>query len=206
MPARTHARMRGGRSAGAGLALAVIYAAGYVGERAALVWGKSVKLPALAGSLLMGLLLRNVPGPWRTLLASTPSDWLGAVRTVGTAAIILRAGMGISLPKVMADARGIAALSLLPALCEVVTVMLITRALLGVTWTWGVMAGFLHAAVSPAVLVPGAIALQDKSMGTRAGVPNRLLSGTPIVLGLFCSLVGLFCALVSLFCLYMRSC
>ena len=183
---RTHERAHDGRSAGAGLALAVIYAAGYVGERAALVWGKKIKLPALAGSLVVGLLLRNVPGPWRTLLAESPYAWLGAVRTVGTAVIILRAGMGLNLPKVMADARGIVALSLLPGLCEVVTVMLITRALLGVSWTWGLMAGFLHGAVSPAVIVPAAINLQEKSMGTRVGVPNRLLSGTLLV-GLFCA-------------------
>jgi len=160
-----------------GLSLALIYAAGYVGERVVAAWGKAVKLPTLAGMLLAGLLLRNVPGPWRDLLAESPADWLAALRTVATAVIILRAGMSLSLPKMMADARGIFALSLLPGLCEVATVMAISRCLLDVSWTWGIMAGFMHAAVSPAVVVPAAIALQDKSMGTKAGVPTRLLSG-----------------------------
>ncbi len=160
-----------------GLALALIYAAGYVGERVVAAWGQAVKLPTLAGMLLAGLLLRNVPGPWRGLLAESPADWLAALRTVATAVIILRAGMSLSLPKMMADARGILALSFLPGLCEVATVMVISRCLLDVSWTWGIMAGFMHAAVSPAVVVPAAIALQDKSMGTKAGVPTRLLSG-----------------------------
>ena len=68
----------------AGLALALIYAAGYVGERVVSVWGKSIKMPTLAGMLLAGLALRNVPGPWRNLLAVTPRDWLSALRTAAT--------------------------------------------------------------------------------------------------------------------------
>ena len=70
--------------AGAGLALALIYAAGYVGERVVSVWGKSLKIPTLAGMLLAGLALRNVPGPWRDLLAAPPRDWLSALRTLAT--------------------------------------------------------------------------------------------------------------------------
>ena len=69
---------------GAGLALALIYAGGYVGERAVSVWGKSIKMPTLAGMLLAGLALRNVPGPWRNLLAVPPRDWLSALRTAAT--------------------------------------------------------------------------------------------------------------------------
>ena len=65
----------------AGLVLALIYAAGYVGERVVLVWGKAINVPGLAGSLIAGLALRNVPGPWRPLLAATPGDWLAAVLT-----------------------------------------------------------------------------------------------------------------------------
>lgn len=56
----------------AGLSLALIYSAGYVGERMASAWGKSVKLPTLAGMLLGGLALRNIPGPWRDLLGVRP--------------------------------------------------------------------------------------------------------------------------------------
>ena len=64
--------------------MALIYAAGYIGERIAGVWGKAVKLPTLAGMLLAGLVLRNVPGPWRELLVEAPSDWLSALRTIAT--------------------------------------------------------------------------------------------------------------------------
>jgi len=71
------ARARGVRRAG--LALALIYAAGFVGERVVLVWGKAINIPGHAGSLIAGLVLRNVPGPWRPLLAATPGDWLAAV-------------------------------------------------------------------------------------------------------------------------------
>lgn len=88
--------------------------------------------------------------------------------------------MSLSLRKMMLDLRGIMALGLLPGACEASLVMVMSRYMLDVSWAWGLMAGFVHAAVSPAVVVPAAIALEDKSLGTRAGVPTRLLSATCI--------------------------
>lgn len=80
----------------------------------------------------------------------------------------------------MLDLRGILALGLLPGMCEASLVMVMSRYMLDVSWAWGLMAGFVHAAVSPAVVVPAAISLQERSLGTKAGVPTRLLSATCI--------------------------
>jgi len=88
--------------------------------------------------------------------------------------------MSLSLRKMMLDLRGILALGFLPGICEASLVMVMWRYMLGVSWAWGLMAGFVHAAVSPAVVVPAAISLQERSLGTKAGVPTRLLSATCI--------------------------
>lgn len=80
----------------------------------------------------------------------------------------------------MLDLRGILALGFLPGLCEASLVMGLSRYLLEVSWAWGLMAGFVHAAVSPAVVVPAAIMLEEKSLGSKAGVPTRLLCATCI--------------------------
>ena len=153
--------------------------------------------------------------------AGAPGDWLAALRTVATAVIILRAGMSLSVTKMTRDLRGILLLGLAPGMCEATVVMLLSRMLLDVSWAWGLMAGFMQAAVSPgihlrvrahvfacrcfracscadmrtwthdrvhlvsvtvvpAVVVPAAISLQDKALGTKAGVPTRVLSATCI--------------------------
>ena len=88
--------------------------------------------------------------------------------------------MSLKIPKVMQDLRGILALGFVPGMCEAIVVMIMSRYMLDVSWTWGLMAGFMHAAVSPAVVVPAAIALQEKSLGTKTGLPTRLLSATCI--------------------------
>ena len=156
-----------------GLSLALIYVMGYVGERLTRFKSCCFKLPTLAGMLIGGLVLRNVPGPWRELVSRAPTVWLSALRSIATAVIILRAGMSLDGQKIKTDLSGILALGFLPGIFEALVVMLMWKYMLSVSWAWGLMAGFLHAAVSPAVVIPAAIALQEQSLGTKSGVPTR---------------------------------
>jgi len=52
-----------------------------------------------------------------------PSDWAGALRTVATAVIILRAGMHLDLAAVRAHWFGIACLAVLPGWSEALMVL-----------------------------------------------------------------------------------
>ncbi|KAJ1486549.1 hypothetical protein T484DRAFT_1789124 [Baffinella frigidus] len=94
-----------------GLALSLIYAAGFLADQVAKALAIFIKIPPLSLMLAAGLILRNVPGPWRDLMQEVPSEWFGALRTVATAVIILRAGMYIDLAGVRANWFGIVCLA-----------------------------------------------------------------------------------------------
>ena len=53
-----------------------------------------VKLPALLGMLLSGMLLRNLPGD---LVEDLPKEWSGAIRSAGLSVILMRSGLELDL-------------------------------------------------------------------------------------------------------------
>ncbi len=60
-------------------------------------------------------------------------------------------------------------LAFCPCLAEAVTVAVASHLILGFPWLWGFMLGFVLAAVSPAVVVPCLLQLQQEGwvLGTR---------------------------------------
>jgi hypothetical protein len=124
-----------------GLALAIVYAAGYFGEQLANVLAVVIRIPPLTLMLGAGLFLRNVPGPWMSLVQEVPADWTGALRTVATAVIILRAGMNVDLATVRQYWFGISCLAVVPGFCETIMVACLTQLLFETGWAWALMAG-----------------------------------------------------------------
>jgi hypothetical protein len=57
-------------------------------------------------------------------------------------------------------------LAFLPCLTEACVVGLVSHWLVGLPWLWSFMLGFVLAAVSPAVVVPCLLSLQDRGFGT----------------------------------------
>ena len=54
-----------------------------------------------------------------------------------------------------------------PCLAETLVVAVASHLLLGFPWLWGFMLGFTLAAVSPAVVVPCLLSLQEKGFGVK---------------------------------------
>ena len=52
-----------------------------------------------------------------------------------------------------------------PCLAEATVVAISSHLLLGFPWLWGFMLGFILAAVSPAVVVPCLLSLQERGFG-----------------------------------------
>src|SRR5690625_6998119 len=71
-------------------------------------------------------------------------------------------------------------MSLIPCLFEGFTVMLVSHYLLDFSLIEGGMLGFILAAVSPAVVVPRMIELEEAGYGTDKGIPTLLLAGASI--------------------------
>lgn len=148
-----------------GLLMLAAVAGGWVAGR--------IGLPPLLGMLLAGLALRNLPGE---LIESLPSGWSVTLRLIALTVILLRAGMGLNLGALRRLRMPFLRLAFLPNLAEATTIALLARVLADMPWRWGYLLGFVVAAVSPAVVVPSLLDLQERGYGVRKGIPTMVLA------------------------------
>ena len=64
----------------------------------------------------------------------------------------------------------------MPCIAEACTVGLVSHFLLGFPWLWGFMLGFVLGAVTPAVIVPTLLSLQEKGYGVTKGIPTLIIA------------------------------
>lgn len=134
-----------------------------------------VRLPPLLGMLIVGCLLRNIP--YVNYGKDIDRMWASALRTIALCVILLRAGLGLD-PQALKKTFGIAfRLAALPGWIEVVADAVVAHFLLGFPWIWAFVLGFVMSAVSPAVVVPSMISLQEKGLGVGQGIPTLLIAG-----------------------------
>ena len=157
---------------------------------AALVSGWAVQLlhlPALLGMMVSGILLSNLPGLEQVGRGLDPA-WSAALRSMALAVILLRAGLGLDPAALRRLSGMVLRLAFLPCLVEAGVVMLASRLLLSLPWLWGAMLGFLLAAVSPAVVVPCLLQLQEQGWGTAKGIPTLVIAAASLddVLAISC--------------------
>lgn len=135
------------------------------------------RLPGLIGLLVVGALL----GPYafglldqNLLLVSQD------LRQFALIIILIRAGLGLQRDQLKKVGRPALKISLIPCLFEGFTIMLVSHFLLDFTLIEGGMLGFILAAVSPAVVVPSMIELEESGYGTDKGIPTLILAGASI--------------------------
>jgi len=145
------------------LALAVL--GGFVASR--------LRMPALLGMLLAGVAVRNVPGD---LLEALPDSWSLVLRLLALTVILLRAGLGMDLDALVALRASLVRLAFLPNLSEAFTVAIAAKLVLDLPLLWGLLLGFVVAAVSPAVVVPSLLDLQQRGYGIVKGIPTMVLA------------------------------
>jgi solute carrier family 9B (sodium/hydrogen exchanger), member 1/2 len=131
------------------------------------------RMPPLLGMLAAGFLLRNLP--WE-LLHALPDRWSVALRLLALTVILLRAGLGLDLQALQRLRGACLRLACLPNLAEAVTVAVVASVLLKLPLLWGLLLGFVIAAVSPAVVVPSLLALQLRGYGRAQGIPTMVLA------------------------------
>ncbi len=123
--------------------------------------------------LLAGIAVRNAP--WG-LVDDLPEGWSVTLRLTALAVILLRAGLGLDL-RALVDLRvNLLRLAAFPNLSEALTVATAAYLLLDLPVTWAVLLGFVISAVSPAVVVPSVLDLQERGYGTAKGIPSMILA------------------------------
>lgn len=170
------------------LSFALIFIFGLFGG---LIFEK-VKIPALFGMIIVGILL----GPSvLNLIDGGVIEISSLLRKIALIIILTRAGFSLNI----SDLRrgGIASLLLcfLPASFEIIGCIILGPLLLGLTTLDSALLGAVLAAVSPAVVVPRMINLIEEDYGTKKSIPQMVLTGASVddiyVIVIFTSLLSI---------------
>jgi len=139
---------------------------------------QQVHLPPLLGMLVVGILLKNVP--YISVARGLDPAWSAALRSTALAVILLRAGLGLDPAALKQLSAMVFRLAFMPCLAETCVVAITSHFLIGLPWIWGFMLGFVLAAVSPAVVVPCLLALQEKGWGVAKGIPTLVIAAASV--------------------------
>jgi NhaP-type Na+/H+ or K+/H+ antiporter len=154
---------------------------------------KKLKLPGLIGMLFVGVLLGpsvlNVINP---SLLSIGTD----LRTIALIVILLRAGLELSKTTLNRVGKQALLLSFLPATFEALAVLALAPSLLGLSRMESAILGCVLGAVSPAVVVPMMVKMNNERRGVAKGIPTLVLAGASVddvtVIVAFSVLIGIY--------------
>ncbi|XP_022664685.1 sodium/hydrogen exchanger 9B2-like isoform X4 [Varroa destructor] len=128
------------------------------------------RVPPLLGMMGAGAVLANFD------LVAIPSEIPGKLRSVALAIILLRAGIGLDLTILQKLSMACIRLTFIPCFAEAFMVMFVGHYLLDLPFLWALLLGFVLAAVSPAVIVPAMIELNQQRLGTDKGIPTLIMA------------------------------
>lgn len=135
---------------------------------------QKIKLPALLGMLVLGILLSehclNILDPQVLTISAD-------LRQIALLIILLRAGLDLNLEDLKKVGRPAILMCFLPATLEIIGCAVLGPILLGLTLPESLLLGSVLGAVSPAVVVPGMLKLMEKKQGTKEGIPQLILAG-----------------------------
>ncbi|RUS73417.1 hypothetical protein EGW08_018823 [Elysia chlorotica] len=137
-----------------------------------------VHLPPLLGMLVVGAVLGNVPHI--DFARDIHPSWSTSCRQIALAIILIRAGLGLDPQALRRLSFVVIRLAFLPCLTETIVSGIACHVILGFPWSWGLMLGFVVAAVSPAVVVPCLLGLSDKGYGLDKGIPTLVIAAASV--------------------------
>jgi len=130
-----------------------------------------VGVPPLLGSLTSGILLANVPIDFNL------SPHFGEfIQTTGLCIILLISGCEIDMNKVIKAGFVALRLTLFPGLCEAIATAYVAHWIFDMSLMFSLALGFILAAVSPAIIVPGMTNLKRLGYGVDKGIPSLLMA------------------------------
>ncbi len=136
-----------------------------------------VRLPGLIGMLLVGVLLGPYVAGWldESLLAIGPD-----LRMIALIVILLRAGFALSRKVLHRVGGRVLLLAFLPATIEAAIITMAGPWLLGLSMLESAILGSVLAAVSPAVVVPAMLRLNNERRGTGKDIPAMVMAAASV--------------------------
>ncbi|XP_041363754.1 sodium/hydrogen exchanger 9B2-like isoform X2 [Gigantopelta aegis] len=137
-----------------------------------------IRLPALLGMLVTGIVVNNIPQI--SFGRDTNHAWSANIRQIALTVILIRAGLGLDPKALRRLSFVVLRLAFSPCLVEMLTIGIAAHFVLEFPWTWGFMLGFVLAAVSPGVVVPCLLSLQQRGYGVDKGIPTLIIAAASI--------------------------
>lgn len=138
---------------------------------------KALKLPGLIGMLVVGAAL----GPAALGLIDPTLLNIGTdLRTIALIVILLRAGLELSRATLNRVGKQALLLAFLPAAFEAAAVTALGPAFLGLSYLESAILGCVLGAVSPAVVVPMMVKMNQERRGVAKGIPTLVLAGASV--------------------------
>ncbi|KAG5509432.1 hypothetical protein JKF63_06742 [Porcisia hertigi] len=178
---------------------------GYIWDPAVLVVVSAVvgglvcrilQLPPLVGVLWMGIMWNNIP-TLKYMTHGIVKEVYDVSSKLGLTVILARAGYKLAIKDIIPHWKQTALLATLPFVFEGISHSLIANKVFDYqnNYNWAFLQGMLCSIVSPAVVVPGSLYLQDMGYGRGVGPLSLMLSavGVEIVIGVWCAnfIIGL---------------
>jgi len=126
------------------------------------------------------LALGSLPHVGERVGGRVPPRWSSAIRLLALILILCRAGLSFDVPALKRLRFVVARLAVMPCLAEAAVVAGLAAALLDFPPAWAAMLGFVVAAISPAVVVPSLLSLQERGYGTSTGIPTMVVAAAPL--------------------------
>lgn len=151
---------------------------------------KKLNLPSFLGMLFTGVLLGSFNLLDANMIAISPD-----LRQIALIIILTRAGLSLNIKDLKKVGRPAILMCFVPALFEMVAIIILAPLLLGVTILEACIMGAVLAAVSPAVIVPRMLNLMENEIGTKKSIPQLIMAGASVddvfVIVMFTSFIGL---------------
>ncbi len=135
---------------------------------------KRLRLPALVGMLLIGMII----GPYGlNLIHDGILNQSTLLRQVVLIIILIRAGLSLHIKELKTIGRPAVLMAFIPAAFEILAYYLLAPKLLPIEKIDALLLGSVMAAVSPAVVVPHMVTFIRKDIGTNKHIPQLIMAG-----------------------------
>ncbi len=153
---------------------------------------EKIKLPKIVGMIVIGILI----GPsFLNVIDDSILDMSGMLRQIALVIILTRSGLSLNIDNLKIIGRPAILMCFIPAVFEILAVMVLAPLLLGVSVIEALLIGSVIAAVSPAVIIPRMLKLKSEGFGEDKHIPELIMAGSSaddiFVIVLFYAFLGL---------------
>ncbi|RNA39655.1 mitochondrial sodium hydrogen exchanger 9B2-like [Brachionus plicatilis] len=133
----------------------------------------------ITGMLITGIVFKNVP-VLSIIGSSIDSKTSSLLRNMAFCVILCRAGLSLDIDKLTKMKFKILKFSVIPCLVEAFVFALAAIFILKLSFEWALLMGFVLSGVSPSVVVPLMIQLQETGLGVAKNIPGFVIAASCI--------------------------